>query len=788
MKQTLAKATTSKLIRFLVKNSTTGAYMTGISYNASGLKVVYFREGDTSVTSVTLVSGTVGSWTSGGWVEVDSTNLPGVYELGVPNACFASGNSFIIAVAGVANMYCDPVEIETTAFDNQDSTRAGLSALPNANAAASGGLITYGTGSGQLTSDGAGNVLLSNGSGYGQVTFTNGVISANVTQIDGQTATAAAPVTFPASIGTSTYAGGAVASVTGNVGGSVASVTAGVTVTTNNDKTGYSLASAPPTTSQIAAAVLKTPANLLATDSSGNVAANNLPTDYLSSTEQTQLSTAASYSVPTAVSIAEAVWSATTRTLTAISDSPGVTTLLSRIGQALGFDGTGNVKSTPQTAVTLSDTDTTATTVANNLDAKVSTRLATSSYTAPDNVDIASIKTTTDMFRFDGNSNVASTPQTDVILASGQNIAANNLPTDYLSGTEQAQLSTAASYSVPTAAAIATAVWSAATRTLTAFSDSSGVTTLLSRIGQALGFDTNGNVKSAPQTTVTLAGGQNIAANNLPADYLSSAEQSQLQTAAAISPPSAATIATAVWASATRTLTAISDSSGVTTLLSRIGQALGFDTGGNVKSTPQTAVTISSTDTTAETVQAINSQTDQLSFAGGNVNANATIDPTVLEEAVTTAVEAVFGPGGTGGPVVAQDVWQYTNRTLTTPPNGTTPYDPAAPNEYNFSVGDNLPALSEQFLDRGGSPIDLTGATVKILVGTAINTPPKVSNTNVTIATPATGQVTYEFTPTDMTALGQGQFIGMFVATLSNGQQVSLPQQGFLSINIQGQP
>jgi hypothetical protein len=44
----------------------------------------------------------------------------------------------------------------------------------------------------------------------------------------------------------STYAGGAVASVTGNVGGNVvgscASVTAGVTVTTNNDKTGYSLA------------------------------------------------------------------------------------------------------------------------------------------------------------------------------------------------------------------------------------------------------------------------------------------------------------------------------------------------------------------------------------------------------------------------------------------------------------------------------------------------------------------------------------------------------------------
>lgn len=52
---------------------------------------------------------------------------------------------------------------------------------------------------------------------------------------------------------------GAVDSVTGNVGGnvvgSVASVTAGVTVTTNNDKTGYTLTVTPPTSAQIASAV-----------------------------------------------------------------------------------------------------------------------------------------------------------------------------------------------------------------------------------------------------------------------------------------------------------------------------------------------------------------------------------------------------------------------------------------------------------------------------------------------------------------------------------------------------
>jgi hypothetical protein len=55
--------------------------------------------------------------------------------------------------------------------------------------------------------------------------------------------------TFPATV--SSYAGGAVASVSGSVG----SVTSPVTVGTNNDKTGYSLATAPPTAGVIADAV-----------------------------------------------------------------------------------------------------------------------------------------------------------------------------------------------------------------------------------------------------------------------------------------------------------------------------------------------------------------------------------------------------------------------------------------------------------------------------------------------------------------------------------------------------
>lgn len=63
----------------------------------------------------------------------------------------------------------------------------------------------------------------------------------------------------------------------------------------------------------------------------------------------------------------------------------------------------------------------------------------------------------------------------------------------------------------PSASDIASAVWSAVTRTLTAFSDSSGITTLLSRIGDALSI-TGGKVDINDKTGFALADGQAMTA------------------------------------------------------------------------------------------------------------------------------------------------------------------------------------------------------------------------------------------------------------------------------------
>jgi hypothetical protein len=122
-------------VEFVVDDtsSTAGAAgLLGLFYNTSGLTAYYYRDGDTSSHAITLVTMTLGTWVSGGFVVVDATGQPGAYSLGVPNAAFATGaGSVFIVLKGVTNMGQVNLEIELTGPDNQDAVRGGLSALPN---------------------------------------------------------------------------------------------------------------------------------------------------------------------------------------------------------------------------------------------------------------------------------------------------------------------------------------------------------------------------------------------------------------------------------------------------------------------------------------------------------------------------------------------------------------------------------------------------------------------------------------------------------------------------------
>ena len=176
-KVSLVTGTTSYLARVFIQDSssTTGAGLTGLAFNTASLVCYRARDDDGNAggTAITLATATRGTWTSGGFVEKDATNMPGVYEFGIPNAALASGSkTCTIMFKGATNMAPLALEIELTAVNNQDSVRGGMTALANAAAGASGGLLISGSNSGTttlgaLTVTGAttltGNVALADG-------------------------------------------------------------------------------------------------------------------------------------------------------------------------------------------------------------------------------------------------------------------------------------------------------------------------------------------------------------------------------------------------------------------------------------------------------------------------------------------------------------------------------------------------------------------------------------------------------------------------------------------------
>lgn len=109
--------TTSKLIEFPVydSSSTIGALLAGLTYNSSGMTAYYDLWGASgAATAMSLVTMTKGTWTSLGFVAVNATNMPGMYQLGIPNAALTGAAGVTIYLKGATNMVPVVLVIELT--------------------------------------------------------------------------------------------------------------------------------------------------------------------------------------------------------------------------------------------------------------------------------------------------------------------------------------------------------------------------------------------------------------------------------------------------------------------------------------------------------------------------------------------------------------------------------------------------------------------------------------------------------------------------------------------------
>ena len=122
----IVKGSTSQSLYLVAldSTSTTGGRKTGLVFNSSGLTAYYVRNGATStaITLATLASASA-AWSSGGFVEVDATNTPGLYRLDVPDAAFATGVDSVEAGSAVVSWgegICGRAAATATALLNED--------------------------------------------------------------------------------------------------------------------------------------------------------------------------------------------------------------------------------------------------------------------------------------------------------------------------------------------------------------------------------------------------------------------------------------------------------------------------------------------------------------------------------------------------------------------------------------------------------------------------------------------------------------------------------------------
>lgn len=97
--------TTSLFARIFIGQATAPSQgVVGLTSGA-GLTWYWIRAGGTTSSVQALTAGTTGTFAAGSFIQIDGVNLPGLYEVGIPNASITSGtlavDHYIGGTAGI---------------------------------------------------------------------------------------------------------------------------------------------------------------------------------------------------------------------------------------------------------------------------------------------------------------------------------------------------------------------------------------------------------------------------------------------------------------------------------------------------------------------------------------------------------------------------------------------------------------------------------------------------------------------------------------------------------------
>jgi hypothetical protein len=163
--KTIQAGATDQTVVIKIIDATDGTPETGVVFDTSGIDLKYWRHGANSVVDITEVTQTVsGAHTDGGFVHIGN----GYYRLDLPDAAVAAGATAVEVMGTVPGMIVIGGTVQLS---------------PPVNVVSFGGTAVTGR-------DIGASVLLSSGTGTGQVLLSSGVISANAVQLSGDSGAA----------------------------------------------------------------------------------------------------------------------------------------------------------------------------------------------------------------------------------------------------------------------------------------------------------------------------------------------------------------------------------------------------------------------------------------------------------------------------------------------------------------------------------------------------------------------------------------------------------------------
>lgn len=178
----ITKGATDQSVTLYIVDNTTGLPVTSLAYNSSGIDLWYRREG-AAVTSITEATQTAsGAHSDGGFVHLAN----GVYRLDLPDAAVASGVDSVTVGGTLTGYTVYPVTIQLVAVNPQSATAfiTGVNSLApptnwNLHSIDGNGRVDVIkiAGTTQTARDIGASVLLSPGTGTGQISLASGAVT-----------------------------------------------------------------------------------------------------------------------------------------------------------------------------------------------------------------------------------------------------------------------------------------------------------------------------------------------------------------------------------------------------------------------------------------------------------------------------------------------------------------------------------------------------------------------------------------------------------------------------------